>query len=352
MAVRVATSERSPATTSPAHSVVGSDGPAVRRLGTVGRSAPAAVRRPVTVGRSAPAVPAVSARLLGPLARRIAETRDDTTVAREAAFVQRQWDVVTKLTSYFSPEIRGVEHVPLTGPALVVGNHSCLFYMPDAWITGLAIAGRRGFDTPTYALGYDLLFAIPGVGPYLRRLGLLPAAPEEAAAALGEGAAVLVYPGGDQEACRPWTKRNRVDLAGHTGFIRLALEHHVPVVPVVAHGSHDAVIVLSRGDRLARLMGLHLLRIKVFPIVVGPPFGVTTALVPPLPLPSSITIEFLPALEWRRHGRRAASDEAFVASCYEEISGVMQATLDRLQRERPHPVARGVSNLMSRVVAR
>ncbi|HXY43894.1 MAG TPA: 1-acyl-sn-glycerol-3-phosphate acyltransferase [Acidimicrobiales bacterium] len=255
---------------------------------------------------------------------------------------------IALLTSYFSPEIRALERLPASGPVLVVGNHSCLFYMPDVWVVGQALIARRGTEPPTYAMGYDLLFALPGVSSFLRRLGVIPAATDAAEAALREGAQVLVYPGGDWEACRPWTDRNRIDFAAHRGFVKLALRTGAPVVPVVTHGSHDAVVVLSRGEALARAMGLHHLRIKVFPLALGPPFGVTSVLAPPLPLPSAITVEFLPALDWSHFGPGAASDGAVVEACYNEITGLMQDALTRMHRENPHPVATGIVRLARR----
>ena len=158
---------------------------------------------------------------------------------------------------------------------------------------------------------------------------------------------MLVYPGGDREACRPWTQRDRVDLGGHRGFVRLALRSGVPVVPVVAHGSHDSVVVVARGERVAAALGLGALRIKVFPIMLGPPFGLTTALLPPPPLPSSITVEFLPPIDWSGLGPAAADDPVVVARCADEVTGAMQAALDRLSRERAHPLRRGLVNLVS-----
>ncbi len=158
---------------------------------------------------------------------------------------------------------------------------------------------------------------------------------------------MVVYPGGDMEACRPWRQRDQVDLAGHKGFVRLALRTGVPVVPVVAHGSHHAVVVVSRGERLATALGLNRLRINVFPILLGP-FGLTSILTPPLPLPAAITVEFLPALDWSGHGPEAANDSDVVHGCYAEITGIMQSALDRLRAEHPHPVMRGVGKLIRR----
>ena len=287
----------------------------------------------------------ILAPIVGLLSQRIAEERSEPLFQRDPALIRRQIGPMAHYTSLFSPEVRGLGNLPTTGPVLVVGNHSCLYYMPDAWVVGLAMLQRRGLEQPTYALGYDLLFSLPVVGPYLRRIGVIPAGGREADLALEQDAAVLVYPGGDREACRPWTRRNRVELGGHKGFVRLALRAGVPVVPVVTHGSHDAVVVLSRGEPLARALGLKRLRINVFPVLAGP-FGLTSILAPPLPMPAAITVKFLPALDWTAQGPEAAQDESVVTTCYDEITQVMQSTLDQLHAEHPHPVARGVSNVL------
>ena len=283
--------------------------------------------------------------LIGGLTGRVEHVHDEPVFQRDPGFIRRQLSMVTRYVNYFSPEVRGQDHLPERGPVLVVGNHSNLFYMPDAWVVGLEVVRRRGLEQPAYALGYDLLFGIPVVGPFLRRIGAIPAGGQAAEQGLAHGGLVLVYPGGDREACRPWTQRDRVDLGGHRGFVRLALRSGVPVVPVVAHGSHDAVVVVSRGERLAKVLGLHRLRIHVFPILLAP-YGLTTAVVPPLPMPSAVTVDVLPPLDWSVHGPGAADDEDVVDRCYEEICGVMQSALDRLHAQDPHPVVRGAVNLV------
>ena len=283
--------------------------------------------------------------LIGGLSERVGHVRDEPLFQRDPELIRRQLPAVTRYVNYFSPEVRGQEHLPASGPGLVVGNHSNLFYMPDAWVVGLEMIRRRGLGQPAYALGYDLLFGIPLVGPFLRHIGAIPAGGQAAERALAGGGLILVYPGGDREACRPWTERNTVDLGGHRGFVRLALRTGVPVVPVVTHGSHDAVVVVSRGERLAKVLGLHRLRIQVFPVMLAP-YGLATVLTPPLPMPSSISVEFLPPLDWSAYGPEAADDDKIVDACYDEMTGLMQAALDRLHARRPHPVMRGCSNIL------
>ncbi len=99
------------------------------------------------------------------------------------------------------------------------------------------------------------------------------------------------------------------------------------------------------------LLGLGALRLDVFPIMAGP-LGPVTVLTPPIPMPSSITVEFLPPVDWAHLGTDAADDPAIVERCAAEVVGAMQVALNRLRVERPHPVARGVRNLVSRAWSR
>ncbi|MGO9027737.1 MAG: 1-acyl-sn-glycerol-3-phosphate acyltransferase [Acidimicrobiales bacterium] len=299
----------------------------------------------VPIGREDQGGRGILAPLTESIGHRITAERNGAVLARDPDFVRRFVAQIEQWMRYFSPEVRGIEHLPLTGPVLVISNHSCVFYMPDTWMVGAAITERRGAELPAYALVYDLLFGIPGVGSMLRRLGAVPASDGEGERLLAEGALILDYPGGDAEACRPWAERDRIVFSGHMGFVRLALRAGVPVVPVVAYGSHHAVVVLSRGETLARVLGLDRLRIKVFPILLGP-LGVTSVLAPPLPMPAEVTVEFMPPMDWSALGPGAADDDDVVRGCYEEITGAMQATLDRLRAEKPHPVLRGWSHLL------
>ena len=70
--------------------------------------------------------------------------------------------------------------------------------------------------------------------------------------------------------------REEIGFAGRTGFVELALEHNIPIVPVVAIGGQETALFLGRGRRLASALQLNrLLRLKVLPLAIGPPFGLT-----------------------------------------------------------------------------
>jgi 1-acyl-sn-glycerol-3-phosphate acyltransferase len=176
---------------------------------------------------------------------------------------------------------------------------------------------------------------MPGLG-MLRKYGTVAASPENAHKALESGAALLVYPGGDYEVHRPSWEGNRVDFGGRKGFIRLALEQDVPIVPVVAIGGQETALFLSRGDRLARMLGLDkALRLKVLPISLALPWGLNVGdMLGHLPLPAKITVEALPPIDLRAEfGEDPDLDEV-----YDHLMRLMQETLDALASERRLPV--------------
>ena len=93
--------------------------------------------------------------------------------------------------------------------------------------------------------------------------------------------------------------------------------------------------MLTRGEGLARALDLpRRARLYVFPIVFSFPWGVTSALLPYIPLPTQITTAFCPPLRWPALGPEAADDPAVVERCYREVETVMQARLDELAEGR------------------
>jgi 1-acyl-sn-glycerol-3-phosphate acyltransferase len=270
----------------------------------------------------------------------MAETPAPVGSARDPAFLRTARPILERYVSYFRSEVSGFERVPEHGPFLVVGNHSGGQMPPDIPVLLTAWWRERGEDEPIYALFHSFLLGLPGVGPLLTRAGAIEAGAAGAEAILRRGAILIDYPGGDYEVFRPWAERNRVDFGGRVGVIRLALRTQVPVVPAVSIGAHETVVVLARGERLARRLGLdRLFRIKVMPLVLGPPFGVVPGGMPTWPLPAKIKVELLDPIDWSaRYGPEAAEDDAVVRECYDELTGAMQAALDRLAAERRFPI--------------
>jgi len=259
---------------------------------------------------------------------------------RDPAFLRSARPVLERFASYFRPEVRGFDRLPPRGPFLVVGNHSGGQIPPDLPVLLTAWWRERGEDEPVYALFHSFFLGLPGVGPVMARAGAIEAGRDGAEAILRDGGILIDFPGGDYEVFRPWWERNRIEFAGRLGVVRLALRTQVPVVPSVSVGAHETLVVLARGERVAKLLGLdRIFRIKVMPLVLGPPFGVVPGGIPTWPLPAKITVELGQPIDWSsRYGPESADDGDVVRACYEELTGTMQATLDRLQAARRFPI--------------
>jgi 1-acyl-sn-glycerol-3-phosphate acyltransferase len=254
-----------------------------------------------------------------------------------------KWDPVftaqaTKLVApiinrWFRVEVRGLESIPAAGGVLVVSNHSGGALTPDPLVFGPAFYDTFGYDRPLYILAHYGVFFTP-LRSYLGRIGAIHASPENATKALHSGAVVLVYPGGDYDAYRPTRNQNVIDFNGRTGYVRVAIETGVPIVPVVSIGAQETQLFLSRGDQLAKRLGLHRIRLDILPITVGLPFGMTMFFPANLPLPTKIVNRALDPIDifalFGKHPDIAEVD-AYVRS-------VMQNALDELARERRFPI--------------
>jgi 1-acyl-sn-glycerol-3-phosphate acyltransferase len=235
---------------------------------------------------------------------------------------------------YFRGEVRGMGNIP-EGPALLVGNHSGGTYIADTFIFALCFYEHFGPYRRFHQLAHDVAARMPALG-LIRRYGTLAASHGNAEKAFQRRAPVLVYPGGDYETFRPSWHGDQIEFGGRKGFIRLALEHGVPIVPVVAMGGQETALFVTRGQRAARLVGLNrVARIKVLPVSVGPPLGINVLDLPGrIPLPAKITVKVLPPIDLqRRFGKEPEVDDV-----YEGVTGDMQDALDGLADERTLPL--------------
>lgn len=252
---------------------------------------------------------------------------------RDGEYVQRVLPLLRLVVKlWFRSEVEGIAQVPDTG-ALLVSNHSGGVVAMDVPVLAVAFHDHFGADRPMYVLAHDLLFT-GAADEVMRRAGFVPASRENAAAVLRAGGVTVVFPGGDHDAFRPWHERNRIDFAGRTGYVRTALEAGVPIVPVVSIGGQEAQLHLSRGEPIARLLGLERLRTRYLPVSFGFPFGLSLALPPNLPLPTKIRTRVLEPIDLRAE----FGEDPDVAEVDREVRRRMQDALDDLARHRRFPV--------------
>jgi 1-acyl-sn-glycerol-3-phosphate acyltransferase len=255
---------------------------------------------------------------------------------RDPDFIRERLPMLWLLASlWFRGEVRGLGNIPDEGPVLLIGNHSGGNMTPDTIVFTLAFNTYFGVERAFYQLAHNLVLAIPTLAQ-LRKFGTVAASHSNARKALESDAALLVYPGGDLEVHRPSWLGHKVDFAGRKGFIRLAIEQNVPIVPVVSIGGQETALFLSRGERLAKLFALDkMFRLKVLPVSLALPWGLNVGdMLGHIPLPAKITIEALPPIDLQRD----FGPEPDVDEVYDHLIRLMQDTLDALAAERRLPL--------------
>src|SRR3989440_3840977 len=253
-------------------------------------------------------------------------------------FMERQKYFWNPLMDYwFRMEVEGWENLP-EPPALLIGIHSGAPFVWDAWTVGVQWWRHFGSERPLHGTAHDALMAAPGIGAYFRRMGVLPAAADSISGALAAGHDVALWPGGERDSLRRWTQRDDAILAGRQGFVRMAIRSCVPIVPISTVGGPDSMPVLTTGRRLAKLLQLDkIARLKLFPIALQAPWGLSPALLPEIPLPTKIRTAFQPAIEFDCDPERA-EDEDYVQTKYEEVCASIQHGMDTLARRRRLPL--------------
>lgn len=256
----------------------------------------------------------------------------DRLDARDPVLIETLLPVLRRINRrYFRLRCEGFEDL-VQGPVLYVGNHNGGIAGPDLSCTLASLWECFGAHAPLYGLAHDFAMQqFPPLGRVIQRFGAIRAMPANAIRALRAGAQVLVYPGGDLDAYRHTRRRDEVVLGERTGFVRVAQETGVPIVPIVAQGAHRSAYIFSDGEGLARRMRLkNWARLERFPLALALPWGFAPGpWLPYLPLPFPIQLRALPAI--------AAPRNADPARIREEVRARMQEALDDMATQTSSP---------------
>ena len=257
---------------------------------------------------------------------------------REPGWMDRQKFLFNPLMDFwFRMEVEGWERLP-PPPALLVGVHSGAPFVWDAWTVGFQWWRHFGEDRILHGTAHDMLMAAPGVGDYFRKMGVLPAAADSITGALAAGRDVALWPGGERDSLRPWSQRDEAVLAGRKGFVKLAIRSGVPIVPIATVGGPDSMPVLWQGRKLAQLLQLdRVANLKLFPIALSVPWGISPAILPEIPLPTKIRTAFQDPVTFASDPKKA-TDDAYVDKKYEEVRASIQKGMDALARRRRLPL--------------
>jgi len=201
----------------------------------------------------------------------------------DPAFVARTEPLLDFLwTTYFRVRIEGLENVPDEGPALLVANHSGSLPYDGAML----IHALHRFHPRHRALRPLVAnFAMRSrfMAPVIARVGGVRASMQNALELLRRGQLVGVFPEGLRGVGKLYRERYRLSHFGRGGFVRLARQAQVKIVPVAIVGAEEIHPLLGKMTRVARPLGLPYIPITpTFPLLG--PLGL-------LPMPTKWSIQ-------------------------------------------------------------
>lgn len=224
---------------------------------------------------------------------------------------------------YFRVEVEGIEHLPTTGPAMLVANHGGAALPYDGVMLTLAVANEMPIPRRARVMGTEIFNAAPTLSHLYRKVGGVYASRADASYLLEQGHVVAVFPEGVRAFQKPFSAAYQVQRFGRGGFVTLAEVHGVPVVPVAIVGSDEVHPALFSSRVLAKLVQL------VWPAQRVEEMAVYLNL---LPLPIRWRIRFLPPIEPSHAG--LDPDPLEMLEKTEAIRALIQDNLNDLLRIR------------------
>jgi 1-acyl-sn-glycerol-3-phosphate acyltransferase len=219
---------------------------------------------------------------------------------------------------WFRAEVEGIDNVPATGGAMLVGNHSGAL-PPDAAMIGKAIREEHPHPRPLNITVEHFFKGYPGFSTLLPKIGCVAAHPANVHRLLyDEDQLVLVMPEGRKGTEKLYKDRYRLRRFGRGGFVEAAMRARAPIVPVCVVGAEEAAPVFAQLGLFKRLTGL-----LYFPITpTFPHFGLLGMLGY---LPAKFKLRFLAPIEFSEGDSH--DDKALVQTVAHEVRARIQENL-------------------------
>jgi 1-acyl-sn-glycerol-3-phosphate acyltransferase len=214
---------------------------------------------------------------------------------------------------------QGMQHIPDTGRALLVANHSGVI----PW-DGAMVATSVYEEHPQTRIVRNLYMhwfsTLPVVGTTFMRLGSVPGLPENAVQLLHEDELVCAFPEGVKGVGKPFRDRYKLVRFARGGFVQAALQTRSPLIPVAIVGAEEIHPMLANSKPVAKMFGL-----PYFPITPTFPWLGPIGMIP---LPTHWSITFCPPIMLDDYGPEDANNPLTVLNLTEQVRDTIQQTLD------------------------
>jgi len=128
---------------------------------------------------------------------------------------------------------------------LAVAPHGVVSFNHALFFTDVCKFLSETWPVDRRDLGASAIFKIPVYQELLLWLGCVDAGGQTARAVLRSGRSIFVYPGGEAEQMRTRKGRHSAHWGGRKGFVKLAVEYGIPVIPSYVFGETDCYDTLS-----------------------------------------------------------------------------------------------------------
>ncbi|MDO8527093.1 MAG: lysophospholipid acyltransferase family protein [Deltaproteobacteria bacterium] len=220
---------------------------------------------------------------------------------------------------YWRVKVSGIENIPSKGGCLMVANHSGALPYDGAMLTVATLNEHPAHRNPRFLIE-DFVYHFPFLGTFMHRIGAVRACPENAAWLLKKKQLVLVFPEGVKGLGKLYSERYQLKRFGRGGFIKLAIQHKVPIVPVAIIGAEEIHPIIWKSSILAKAMGVPYLPVTpTFPWLG--PLGL-------IPLPSKWRIEIGKPISFAKYKPSQANDDLLVQKLAEEVRTEIQKKIN------------------------
>lgn len=226
---------------------------------------------------------------------------------------------------YWRVEMTGVEHVPESGRALLVANHSGVLPWDGAMIA-TGIMELHPSARLVRNLHLTWFSQLPFIAPLLSRFGQVQALPDNAERLLNNDELVCVFPEGLKGVGKLYQDRYKLARFGRGGFVKIALRTGAPMIPVAVVGAEEIHPMLANAEPIAKILGF-----PFFPLTPTWPWLGPLGFIP---LPSKWYIQIGEPIPTAQYGPEGAEDPLLVSQLTNRVRDTIQDMLLKKLEER------------------
>jgi Acyltransferase len=240
----------------------------------------------------------------------------------------------TAMRLYHRFEVRGLENVERSGPALIVGYHG-RGVAHDMIMLASLLYERSGAEVR--AVIHQKVVELPVLGWLPQGLGYVSGDGPELTDVFTRGESLMITPAGPIEGCRSFRDRYKVNWGKRLGYLKLALKYHLPIIPTAGVGVDDTYIGLNNGYEWGKKFDDSSIAKKIgwpggLPIWFA--FGATGPWPMTLPFPVKIVCHVGKPINLEADGPVDPSDRKTLEKLHHRITGTVQEMLDEGRGKR------------------